>query len=291
MNLLNTLTEKLEPAKQIGHDTGMLLIRLMVGTVFVFHGSGKLFGWFEGPGIEGFTGYLTTLGVPFPELNAYAAALTEFGGGLLLILGVASRLISLPLVFVMGVAVVTAKSHAFSNLAGGMEYPLTLGIVLLGIALVGPGRFTTTNAVRVPPDPVFQTFAPTPYRNPKPKHGDLTMTDSNVRIAELIEYIQQGKILEGMEEFYADNVVMTEPYHSTEGKAENIEREKEFLAGVKEWRNFEVKATAIDGNTSLSEQVMDWTTTDGQDIHVEQIAVARWENGKIVHERFYYSTN
>ena len=115
------------------------------------------------------------------------------------------------------------------------------------------------------------------------------MSDSNVRINELIEYIQQGKILEAMEEFYAEGVVMTEPYHTTEGKAANIEREKEFLASVAEWKNFEVKATAVAGDVSLSEQVMDWVTTDGQAMHVEQIAVARWEDGKIVHERFYYS--
>ncbi len=117
------------------------------------------------------------------------------------------------------------------------------------------------------------------------------MTTPNVRIDELITYIQQGKILEGMEEFYADDVVMTEPYHTTDGKAENIEREKQFLAGVKEWKNFEVKATAVAGDVSLSEQVMDWTTTDGQEVHVEQVAVARWQNGKITHERFYYSTS
>jgi len=111
---------------------------------------------------------------------------------------------------------------------------------------------------------------------------------SNVRINELIEYIQQGKILEGMEEFYADDVVMTEPYHTTDGQAANIEREKQFLAGVKEWKHFEAKATAVDGDVSLSEQVMDWVTTDDQAMHVEQVAAARWKDGKIVHERFYY---
>lgn len=117
----------------------------------------------------------------------------------------------------------------------------------------------------------------------------MTATDT-VRIHELIGYIQQGKILEAMEEFYADDVVMAEPYHTTAGKAANIEREKQFLASVAEWKGFEATATAVDGNISLSEQVMDWVTADGQAMHVEQIAVARWEGGKIVHERFYYDT-
>jgi ketosteroid isomerase-like protein len=115
------------------------------------------------------------------------------------------------------------------------------------------------------------------------------MSSSNVRIHELIDWIRQGRILDAMEEFYADDVVMTEPYHTTEGKAANIEREKAFLASVKEWKNFEVKATAVEGDVSLSEQVMDWTTTDGREMHVEQIAVARWRGGRIVHERFYYA--
>jgi len=119
----------------------------------------------------------------------------------------------------------------------------------------------------------------------------MNQDNQNVRINALNQHIGQGQILEAMEVFYDDQVVMTEPYHTTEGKAANIEREKAFLASVAEWHAFDVKATAIDGDTSLSEQVMTWTTTEGQKMHVEQIAVARWRDGKIVHERFYYSMN
>jgi len=43
--------------------------------------------------------------------------------------------------------------------------------------------------------------------------------NGNVRIHELLDYVRNGKILEAMEAFYADDVVMTEPYHTTEGKA------------------------------------------------------------------------
>ncbi|MEO0586782.1 MAG: nuclear transport factor 2 family protein [Planctomycetota bacterium] len=116
-------------------------------------------------------------------------------------------------------------------------------------------------------------------------------TATNVRINELLEYVQNGKILEAMDEFYADHVVMTEPAHATEGLAANIEREKQFLASVKEWKGFEVKALATTDDVSIYENVMDWVDTDGNDIHLEQVAVARWENGKIVSERFYYATS
>jgi ketosteroid isomerase-like protein len=116
----------------------------------------------------------------------------------------------------------------------------------------------------------------------------MTTTATNVRIHDLLDHIRQGKILEAMEEFYADDVVMTEPAHACEGKAANIEREKEFVASVKEFRAFETPMVAIDGDTSVYENVMEWTSQDGTEIRLEQVVVARWKDGRIVHERFYY---
>lgn len=111
----------------------------------------------------------------------------------------------------------------------------------------------------------------------------------NDRLDDLIQHIAEGKILEAMEEFYAEDVVMTEPYHTTEGKAANIQREKDFLAGVKEWKRFDVTAKAVGQDVTMYESVMAWATTEDQEVHVEQVAVAKWREGKIVHERFYYS--
>ena len=54
-------------------DVGLLMIRLMLGVVFVFHGSQKLFGLFGGPGIEGFAGFLGQLGAPVPTVSALLA--------------------------------------------------------------------------------------------------------------------------------------------------------------------------------------------------------------------------
>jgi ketosteroid isomerase-like protein len=118
----------------------------------------------------------------------------------------------------------------------------------------------------------------------------MSTTTANVRIDELIQHIRDGKILEAMEEFYADDVVMTEPYHTTEGKAANIEREKEFLAGVKQWTGFDVTAVAASDTHSFYECSMDWIATDGTSVHVEQVVVAEWRDGRIVRERFYYDT-
>ena len=111
-----------------------------------------------------------------------------------------------------------------------------------------------------------------------------------VRIHELLEYVRQGRVMDAMNEFYADEVVMTEPaYGATQGLAANLEREQKFVDSVSEFKGFETPAIAIDGNTSIYQNVMDWKGTDGKDYHVEQVVVAEWNaDGKITHERFYY---
>ena len=118
------------------------------------------------------------------------------------------------------------------------------------------------------------------------------MADLNQRLADLIDHIANGKILEAMDEFYAEDTIMEEPaYGKTVGLAANIEREKQFLASVKEWKGFDVKSTAVGENVTYFEHTMDWIATDGTEVHVEQISVAYWRDGKITHERFYYATS
>ncbi len=114
---------------------------------------------------------------------------------------------------------------------------------------------------------------------------------SQVRIHELLDYLRQGRIMDAMKEFYADEVVMSEPaYGATEGLAANLDREQKFVDSVKEFHKFETPAVAVGDGVSIYENVMEWTSTDGQDIHVEQVSVAKWKDGKIVDERFYYDT-
>lgn len=118
------------------------------------------------------------------------------------------------------------------------------------------------------------------------------MPDPNVRIHELLDYIRQGKIMDAMKEFYADDVVMQEPaYGKTVGLPANLDREQKFVDSVKAFKNFETPAVAIGDGVSSYENIMDWTDTSDNDIHVEQVAVQKWKGGKIVHERFYYATS
>lgn len=110
-----------------------------------------------------------------------------------------------------------------------------------------------------------------------------------VRIHELLEYVRNGRIMEAMEEFYADDVVMEEPaYGKTVGLAANLERERKFVESVAEFKGFEARNVGVGDGVSFYENVMDWVSTDGTAMHVEQVSVAEWRDGKIVRERFYY---
>lgn len=120
----------------------------------------------------------------------------------------------------------------------------------------------------------------------------MTPATENVtaRARDLQQWIAKGKILEALDEFYAEDVEMQENTDTPcRGRAKNIEREKEWLDTVDEFLGFEVKALAADGDTSFVESVMDYRTKDGQTVHVEQVSRAHWKDGRIVRERFYHS--
>ena len=120
----------------------------------------------------------------------------------------------------------------------------------------------------------------------------MSSTSHNVRerLDDLIDYIRTGRIAEAMTEFYSEGAVMEEPaYGKTVGLAANIQREKKFVDSVKQWKGFDVIAIGVGDDVSFYEHTMDWVAQDGSEVHVEQIAVAKWKDGKIIHERFYYS--
>ncbi|QDU38603.1 Putative oxidoreductase MhqP [Maioricimonas rarisocia] len=125
--------------RPIVNGMGLLLIRGIVGIVLMMHGSQKLFGAFGGPGLEGFAGFLESIAVPLPMVSAILAACAEFFGGLALVLGLLTRIVAIPVAFTMFVAIVKVHNEAFFIKESGMEYALTLGLVVVGLALTGPG--------------------------------------------------------------------------------------------------------------------------------------------------------
>jgi putative oxidoreductase len=121
-------------------NKGLLLLRVVVGALFVGHGVQKLFGWFGGDGMAAFTQSLAKLGIQPAPFWAYFEAGTELVGGLLLILGLLTPLAAAALIGDMLVA--TFKVHAGKGLwaqQGGFEYNLVLIALLVAVGLIGPG--------------------------------------------------------------------------------------------------------------------------------------------------------
>jgi putative oxidoreductase len=118
------------------------LIRITAGLLLVPHGAQKLFGWFGGYGIEATVQFFASkLGLP-PAL-AVVTGVIEFFGGLMLALGLATRLVAALVVGMMTVAVLQVHLGAgFFWTSGGFEYPLFWGIVALAYVLRGGGRYS-----------------------------------------------------------------------------------------------------------------------------------------------------
>lgn len=138
---LATLSNKLDRNEAL-RDFGLLLMRLILAVVFVYHGSQKLFGWFGGYGLAVTAERFESMNFPVPMASAVAAASAEFFGAILLALGLFFRPTALVMAFTMFVAsyVHLVIMNGGFQAPKGMEYPLTLAIALLALAFTGPGR-------------------------------------------------------------------------------------------------------------------------------------------------------
>jgi len=117
----------------------LLAIRLYWGWQFMQTGWGKL------SDIHKVAGFFTQLGIPAPTLNAWFVSGLEFGGGLMLILGLGSRLIALPLVIDMIVAYITADREALFSIVSSPDKfmaaaPFTFLLASLIVLIFGPGK-------------------------------------------------------------------------------------------------------------------------------------------------------
>jgi putative oxidoreductase len=128
-------------------DVSLLIIRLVVGGIFMMHGSQKLFGAFGGPG-------LSAMVQPPPNGMGplgYPVSIGEFFGGVGLVFGFLSRFSAASLIVIMlgAIAMVHGKNGFFLGKGpdsllkdAGFEYCLALIGLLLPILICGPGRFS-----------------------------------------------------------------------------------------------------------------------------------------------------
>jgi putative oxidoreductase len=123
-------------------DIALLVLRLVLGGVFVAHGAQKLFGSFGGPGIEGTAGFHEQLGIKPAKPMAVLAGLAEFVGGILMIAGFLTPLAALALVSVMVVAILKVHlKNGFFAASGGYEFNLVLIAVATALFLAGSGAY------------------------------------------------------------------------------------------------------------------------------------------------------
>src|SRR5260370_14131437 len=144
---------------------GLLILRLVIGLTLAAHGAQKLFGWFGGPGMSRWTESVKRLRIRPPQPWAWVAALSEFGGGLLLALGLLSPLGSLAIVGAMLVAIATVHlSKGFWVSKGGFEFNLSLIAGAAPLAFTGPGSYSLDKALGIhlpePPSLRVGTIAP-----------------------------------------------------------------------------------------------------------------------------------
>ncbi|HIG75184.1 MAG TPA: nuclear transport factor 2 family protein [Bacteroidetes bacterium] len=121
----------------------------------------------------------------------------------------------------------------------------------------------------------------------------MTLHDHATRLQELAA---GPAILDAVDQFYADDVVIVEATgESFTGKETQKERVREFMGSVAEMhdggiRSIAAHETAPGTGIAFAETWTDMTFQDGSRLMLEEVAVQTWENGKVVRERFYYDT-
>ena len=120
------------------------LVRVAAGLTLMPHGAQKLFGWFGGGGLYGTAQYFeANLGLMPGIAYAGAAGMTEFFGGLLLVIGLLTRFSAAAVVALMFYAAFAVHfGNGFFWTAGGFEYPLFWGLVALAFVIRGGGELS-----------------------------------------------------------------------------------------------------------------------------------------------------
>jgi putative oxidoreductase len=121
----------------------LFFLRFVLFLSFFYHGTGILFDWFGGPGVNGFAGYMH-----FPIIVAVLVGIAETTGSLAMISGVLTRIGALNIMLVMlGAIFILHLPNGFNIMNNGYEYALTEFTVALSIFIMGPGEYTLTSLI------------------------------------------------------------------------------------------------------------------------------------------------
>ncbi len=120
------------------HNIALLFLRIASASVFLYHGSGIVFGAFGGPGAVRFA-----VGMHAPAIVGYLVGLAEFGGGLAILTGILFRIGAACIAIVMlGAILLVHLPHGFDVGHGGAEFALTQLLIAAALLLTGPGALS-----------------------------------------------------------------------------------------------------------------------------------------------------
>ncbi|WP_134322241.1 DoxX family membrane protein [Cumulibacter soli] len=132
-------------------DTGLFLLRLVVGVLLICHAMQKATGAFGGDGFASMAALFDRLGFRPGRMTVTIAIAAELGGGVLLVLGLFTPLAAAALA---GTLIVAASVHWPNGVwgsKGGYELPGALAAAAVALALIGPGRFALDHAMDIYP--------------------------------------------------------------------------------------------------------------------------------------------
>jgi putative oxidoreductase len=123
------------------------ILRIALGAVLIPHGCQKLFGMFGGMGLNANAALFQKLGYSPGMFWGTLVGLTEFVGGILLVIGLFTRFAAAAVVIFMLTAIHFTSAKGFFWSAGGMEYPILIGIVALYFLIRGGGPYSLDHQV------------------------------------------------------------------------------------------------------------------------------------------------
>lgn len=127
---------------------GITILRIIVGIIFMAHGSQKLFGWFGGGGLAGTAQFMESLGLTPATLMAALSGGAEFFGGLALVIGLLVRPAAVALIGLLVVAILSVHIHnGLFMQNNGYEFALALLGGALAVLFEGAGRASLDAAI------------------------------------------------------------------------------------------------------------------------------------------------
>jgi putative oxidoreductase len=127
---------------------GLTVLRVIVGIIFIAHGSQKLFGAFGGYGLEGTGQYMESIGLTPGYLMALLSGSAEFFGGVAVLIGLLARPAAAVLILLLAVAIFSVHiSNGLFMANNGYEFALALLGGSIAVLIEGAGKLSVDRAI------------------------------------------------------------------------------------------------------------------------------------------------